>query len=279
MQLAKAVLANKAHQALQTLALDVRSFLAEWYGLPGQDHIVLASSGTDVALAVLALSTLPGQPVTTILTAPEETGSGVPLASHGQHFAQETALGLSVCKGRLVDGFPEDTTCVALPLRDAQGHLRPEAEVTASCQSEVREQLAQGRRVLLHVLDLSKTGLLAPDLKALEGLCDQYPGQLDVVVDACQARLMPERVQAYLSRGWAVMVTGSKFFTGPPFCGALLLPEAGKPGWITARCLRGLPPMPISVNGQPVRPAGGWPPALIMECCYAGGQRRQKWRR
>ncbi|GFE94644.1 hypothetical protein [Acetobacter persici] len=227
-QLAKAVLANKAPQALQTLALDVRSFLAEWYGLPGQDRIVLASSGTDVALAVLALSTLPGQPVTTILTAPEETGSGVPLASHGQHFAQETALGLSVCKGRLVDGFPEDTACVALPLRDAQGHLRPEAEVTASCQSEVRQQLAQGRRVLLHVLDLSKTGLLAPDLKALEVLCDQYPGQLDVVVDACQARLMPERVQAYLSRGWAVMVTGSKFFTGPPFCGALLLPESWK---------------------------------------------------
>ncbi|GAN69101.1 hypothetical protein [Acetobacter orleanensis] len=226
--LARAVLANKAPLALQALALDVRSFLAGWFGLPGKDHVVLASSGTDVALAVLALSALPGQPVSVVLTAPEETGSGVPLASHGQHFAQETALGTSVCKGALVEGFREDTRCVALPLRDTEGHLRPEAEVTADCQKEIRDQLAQGRRVLLHVLDLSKTGLLAPDLTALEALCDQYPGQLDVVVDACQARLMPERVQAYLARGWAVMVTGSKFFTGPPFCGALLLPDCWK---------------------------------------------------
>lgn len=227
-QLAQAVLEDRAPQALRALALDVRQFLAGWFGLPGRDHVVLASSGTDVALGVLALSLLPGQPVTVVLTAPEETGSGVPLASHGQHFAQETALGTSVRKGALVEGFPEDTVCVALPLRDAEGHLRPESEVTAACGTEIRDQLAQGRRVLLHVLDLSKTGLLAPDLKALEALCDAHPGQLDVVVDACQARLMPERVQAYLARGWAVMVTGSKFFTGPPFCGALLLPECWK---------------------------------------------------
>lgn len=227
-KLARAVLEGKAPQALQTLALDVRHFLAGWFGLPGQDHVVLASSGTDAALAVLGLSTLPGQPVITVLTAPEETGSGVPLASHGWHFAQETALGASVCKGELVAGFPDDTICVDLPLRDAEGQLRPETEVTAACQKDIQDQLAKGRRVLLHVLDLSKTGLLAPNLKALEALCDQYPGQLDVVVDACQARLMPERVQAYLARGWAVMVTGSKFFTGPPFCGALLLPDCWK---------------------------------------------------
>lgn len=227
-QLAQAVLENTGPQALQALAQDVRHFLAEWFGLAGADHVVLASSGTDVALAVLALSVQPGQPVTVVLTAPEETGSGVPLASHGQHFAQETALGTSVSKGALVDGFPQDTVCVALPLRDAQGALRPEAEVTAACGQEIRTHLAQGRRVLLHVLDLSKTGLLAPDLKELEALCDAHPGQLDVVVDACQARLMPERVQAYLARGWAVMVTGSKFFTGPPFCGALLLPDVWK---------------------------------------------------
>ena len=226
--LARAVIAGTAPQALQGLALDVRRFLASWFGLPGQNHVVLASSGTDCALAVLALSTMQGQPVTTVLTAPEETGSGVPLASHGRHFAQETGLGASVCRGDLVAGFPDDTLCIDLPLRDEHGQLRPEAEVTAACRKDITDQLAQGRRVLLHVLDLSKTGLLAPDLKNLEALCDQYPGQLDVVVDACQARLMPERVQAYLARGWAVMVTGSKFFTGPPFCGALLLPECWK---------------------------------------------------
>ncbi|MCX2560490.1 hypothetical protein OQ252_03590 [Acetobacter farinalis] len=226
--LARAVVEGRAPQMLQDLALEVRGFLASWYGLLGPDHVVLASSGTDCALGVLALSILQGQPVTTVLTAPEETGSGVPLASHGRHFAQETALGASVCKGDLVAGFPDDTRCLTLPLRDEHGRLLPDAEVMAACAEYIRTELAQGRRVLLHVLDLSKTGLLAPDLDALATLCAAYPGQVDVVVDACQARVMPERVQAYLAHGWAVMVTGSKFFTGPPFCGALLLPECWK---------------------------------------------------
>jgi hypothetical protein len=46
------------------------------------------------------------------------------------------------------------------------------------------------------------------------------------VVDACQARLTAARVRSFVEVGWTVLVTGSKFFTGPPFCGALLLPAA-----------------------------------------------------
>jgi hypothetical protein len=78
----------------------------------------------------------------------------------------------------------------------------------------------------VHRLDVSKTGFLAPDLAALEQIADELGTQVDIVVDACQARLDRARVAAYVARGWMVMVTGSKFFTGPPFCGALLLPAS-----------------------------------------------------
>ncbi len=47
---------------------------------------------------------------------------------------------------------------------------------------------------------------------------------MDVVVDACQTRLQPGTIRDYVARGWMVLVTGSKFFTGPPFSGALLAP-------------------------------------------------------
>lgn len=47
-----------------------------------------------------------------------------------------------------------------------------------------------------------------------------------MVVDACQLRSEPESVQRYLSLGFPTLVTGSKFFCGPPFCGAVLLPPA-----------------------------------------------------
>jgi hypothetical protein len=48
--------------------------------------------------------------------------------------------------------------------------------------------------------------------------------KLQIVVDACQFRLEKSNLHRYLTHGFCVLITGSKFFTGPPFCGALLIP-------------------------------------------------------
>jgi hypothetical protein len=37
-------------------------------------------------------------------------------------------------------------------------------------------------------------------------------------------RLSPVAMRAMLERGWMIQITGSKFFAGPPFAGALILP-------------------------------------------------------
>ncbi|MCG4272205.1 hypothetical protein [Acetobacter senegalensis] len=226
--LMRAVLQGDALAFLREQARDMRRFLAGFFGVADSDAVILSPSGTDSALAVLALSASGEVPVTTVLTAPDETGSGIPLAAQGCHFAQETARGVSVEKGALIEGFPADARSLTLPLRNVEGGLCVSEDVVRACQVMVAEEVAAGRRVLLHVLDLSKTGLLAPDMEAVAALCAAYPGWLDVVVDACQTRLMPQRISAYLEREWAVMVTGSKFYTGPPFCGALLLPASWK---------------------------------------------------
>ena len=47
-----------------------------------------------------------------------------------------------------------------------------------------------------------------------------------VVVDACQLRCSFEDIRADLESGFMVMITGSKFAGGPPFCGALLISPA-----------------------------------------------------
>jgi hypothetical protein len=57
-------------------------------------------------------------------------------------------------------------------------------------------------------------------------LTARYGTAMDVIVDACQTRLNPGTVRTYVGRGWIVQITGSKFFTGPPFSGALLAPAA-----------------------------------------------------
>jgi len=45
-------------------------------------------------------------------------------------------------------------------------------------------------------------------------------------VDASQLRLDPKDIQNYLNKGYIVTITGSKYFTGPPYSGALLLPKS-----------------------------------------------------
>ena len=59
--------------------------------------------------------------------------------------------------------------------------------------------------------------------------CAGSPNSADdkvmIVIDACQARLGRARIRWYLERGFPVLLTGSKFFTGAPFSGALLVPE------------------------------------------------------
>ena len=249
-------LQGRGDTAARQLDADIQARIAAHFGLTEAEGVVLAPSGTDCELYALALGALaPGaRPVSNILLAPEETGSGVPLAAMGCHFANDTALGLPVTKGARIEGFADDTLVINVPMRDGAGHVRPPADVDAeTCRLTWRMRRA-GQHVLLHRLDLSKTGLLAPGLAALEYACAPEEGETcppDVGVDACQARLDPLRVRAYLDMGWMVMVTGSKFFTGPPFCGALLLPAGVR------RRLDGARSLPAGLGDYSYRHA--WP--------------------
>ncbi len=220
-------LQQSAASAQADAARRAKDGIAGYYGLKAGTEIVLAASGTDSELFALALAQLhrSGKPIVNLLMAPEETGSGVPLAASGRHFAGDTAGRARVEKGGLIDGFPESTRIEAVAVRDATGAVRPLAEIDAEVTDKAAAAIGRGARVVLHLLDLSKTGLLAPGLDALRRLQARYPDDVDVVVDACQARLEAARVRAYLDFGWIVLITGSKFFTGPPFAGALLVPR------------------------------------------------------
>jgi len=191
-------------------------------------QIVLTASGTDAELAALALSLAhTPRPLTSIVVSPEETGSGVPQATLGRHFSTETALGARVQQGAAIDGFPGGRIAsVNIAIRDASGTARPLATIRDEIFAATEAAVNDGRRVLLHVLDAAKTGIGAPALADVVALRARFGDAVDVVVDACQARLGPEAVAAYLAQGWLVQMTGSKFWGGPPFSGALLVPAA-----------------------------------------------------
>lgn len=209
---------------------DELCFLLTRYAVPGV-RVVLSPSGTDVELMALALTRGSERtPVTNILVGPTEVGSGSPLAAAARHFDRLTPNGAERTPGEPVDeALADDIELVNVWLRDDDGVIRPEHDIDAEIESLVHAHVARGRRVLLHVVAHSKTGLHAPSLDAVNRLRARYADRLRVVIDAAQGRFSRRGLVEVLEQGHVVLVTGSKFFGGPPFCGALLVPPDAHP--------------------------------------------------
>ncbi len=187
---------------------------------------ILAASGTDAALIVTGLlaAEQPDAALTSILVSPAETGSGVPDAVQGRHFSSCTPSGQAVPKGGALDGLQHMPHLVTVALRHGDGSPCSAQQVAAACEAAIAAALPAGRAVL-HAIDGSKTGLTAPDRPSLLRLARRFGRSLDIVIDACQARIEPALVRWYLQQGFPVLVTGSKFFAAPGFCGAVLFPR------------------------------------------------------
>jgi hypothetical protein len=238
--LIRAALHHGLDRAVASLVEGLRHELAGLLGLAGLGaQIVFSPSGTDCELHALFIArTVLGTPLTSIIAAADETGSGVPFASGGRHFNTLTAHGAAVEKGRPIDGLAEDVASMAVTLRE-DGRVRAPSEMDEAVLAAVAEAVAAGRRVLLHAMDHSKLGARCPSLDCLAAIRARFGASVQVVIDACQMRLSRSRLAWHLAQGHMVQITGSKFFTGPPFSGALLVPKA-----LAARLadVPGLPP-------------------------------------
>jgi len=187
--------------------------------------VVFSPSGTDAQLQALFLSRARlGSGLTTIVVAADQTGSGTADTARGRHFSATTASGTPVAKGQPITGIGDGVASIALALFDENGNARPQAESDAEVLAAIERSVANGSNVLLQIMDSSKLGWRAPSAPCLDEIAVRWPDRVQVVVDACQMRLGRPRLRKYLERGYMVIVTGSKFFTGPPFSGALLVP-------------------------------------------------------
>lgn len=192
--------------------------------LPGAD-IVFAASGTDAHLiAAQLIDHAAAAPLCAAMVDTAETGSGVAAALAGRHFSSRTALGAIVVENA---SLAERSVAVRVAaIRDANGNPRPAEEIDDDITGIVATAIAGGQRVLLTLTDVSKTGLIAPSPACAARLQRRYAGRLTVLVDACQCRIAPATLRAYLDCGYMVAITGSKFMTGPSFAGALFLPAS-----------------------------------------------------
>ena len=211
----------------RTLQDDVRAQLAAIYGVPGCE-VVLAGSGTETELLLVALAAGDGsRPLTNILTAPLETGRGVPAAAAGCHFLSQTPLGQPARPGERLPSWESLTLHVeTIDIRKAGGALRNPEKVDHEAYERADRAVARGDRVILHVLDSSKTGRGGVSRSVAQLIAETFGDEVLIVVDACQLRCSVQTIRDDLANGRAVMITGSKFAGGPSFSGALLVPPA-----------------------------------------------------
>jgi hypothetical protein len=234
---------------------DLRTQIVALYGCAGSTA-VLTPSGTEGELIALAVAKcLFTRPLTNIVIAAAETGSGVPKAAAGMSFLASTSLGGATHANRRLDGWAHaDIEVANVEIRSPGGDPRPSADIDRDAAMAAGRALARGRSVLLHILDASKTGLTGVSRDAALQIAAVAPDRVMVVVDACQLRSPPEQLCCDLECGFMVLITGSKFAGGPPFCGALLLPEA------VAHRLRRAPSPPEGLADYSARL--DWPHAL-----------------
>jgi hypothetical protein len=183
--------------------------------------IITAPSGTDVHLLAALLMVPEGRSLLTITSEGSETGSAVGTACAGRHFMRHPPSGVEVLQGAALDIAHAN---IALAVRDAAGELRDETEIEAQLDATIADALAEGKDCLLVVTDVSKTGLIAPGLETVLRLRARHGARLGIMIDACQLRISPATIRAYLEQGFPVAITGSKFLGGPIFSGALLIP-------------------------------------------------------
>jgi hypothetical protein len=190
-------------------------------------QIVLCPSGTDAQLRALCIvRALLGGPLTSIVVASDETGSGTALAITGRHFNTQTASGQTVGKGEPVPGFEKWVSRVDVATLGPGGRKRDVAAIDHEVIDATATAIRDGRKVLLLSMDCSKLGHRYPSEACLRTIAERWPSAVQIVVDACQLRLSRERLARYLASGAIVLITGSKFFTGPPFSGAMIVPPS-----------------------------------------------------
>ena len=213
--------------AFDTRVEAMRDELRACLGLsPMSADVVFSPSGTDSQLQALLLARARlGQPMTTVVVAADQTGSGTVHTARGCHFSASTANGDHVRKGEPIAGLANPVESIAVRLLDEAGQALSAVAIDSLVLGAIERSVESGSKVLLQAMDSSKFGWRVPSDNCLDEIAKRWSDKVQVVIDACQMRLGRGRLRRYLDRGYLVIVTGSKFFTGPPFSGALLVPS------------------------------------------------------
>ena len=189
--------------------------------------VALCPSGTDAEyLALTLVQAGCNDPVVNIISGPFEVGGGTTSAAAGLYFLPTVPNGgRRVPEDPIDDTLSEGVTVKTIGLRDDRGVMLPSSELDRRAEEMVTSAIESGARILLHIVAHSKTGVHAPSLKKVSELRERFGDRVSVLIDAAQGRVSRRGLREALTDGFMVIFTGSKFYGGPAFSGALLVPQ------------------------------------------------------
>ena len=181
-------------------------------------NIFFAPSGSYLCYYPLLFSKLinPDKPIMSLVTCPEELGSGSAMANQGLFFSDKNQILPEVTKGAPVN--PEiSVEYRSFNARDKKGVILDHHEAI----KETIDRYKNEYTIIGNLVIGSKSGI--EDNISIVEECKE-----DVlwVMDLCQLRTSRDLLQKLLELNCVIMITGSKFYQSPPFCGALLVPDS-----------------------------------------------------
>ncbi|MEZ4720758.1 MAG: hypothetical protein R2813_02655 [Flavobacteriales bacterium] len=180
-------------------------------------NIFFAPSGSDLCYYPLLFSKIisPNKPIISLITCPEELGTGSILANRGMYFSEKTQVLTSVEKGNPLNEELQ-VDYLLFPARAEDGSIMDHKREIYDAISKYKDT----HTVIVNLVIGSKSGI-----EDNVSIIQDGPKDVTWVVDLCQMRATPKLFNELLAANCLLMITGSKFYQSPPFCGALLVPE------------------------------------------------------
>ena len=181
-------------------------------------NIFFAPSGSDLCYYPILFSKIiePNKPIMSLITRPEELGTGSILANTAHYHAEKTQVLDNVEKGGEI-GCGIKVDHMLFPARDTDGGIVDHKRKIY----EAIETFRETHTILVNLVIGSKSGI-----EDSITIINDGPKDVTWVIDLCQMRARPKLFNELLAQNCLLMITGSKFYQSPPFSGALLVPEA-----------------------------------------------------
>jgi len=167
--------------------------------------------------------------VTNFVAAETEIGSKSSLAAQMKHISSLLPTGESVMVNTMLNQFPEGVmNVVSLPARNFEsGEVIELPILEAELEGKIENLITQhNQQVVLHTVHYAKTGVHMPSYEFACRMKKTYSDSIVVFADAAQTRCSRELINNYLKNDIIVLLSGSKFYSGPSFTGIILMPES-----------------------------------------------------